>query len=267
MGEMMSNITNKQGNKIEYNPNARGYRYKVDGQNKSSVTTAIGKFIRPNLENWYKKNRDDSIKEIMLEEKVPLDKINNFIERVKQKSNAKESYGKNIGTALHEWIDLFLKGKKPTIPESEPLRSMATKFSNFWKKHKFKVVASELPLYSPKFDMCGTNDVIVTKQSWKGQLAVLDWKTSKDYNFENAIQVEMYRRFIEETTDFKIQKLAIVNIPKENGKDVSFFEIDKKLIKNERYFKAFRAVKYLATTESKFKDDLKKWKKENKINV
>ena len=81
----MSNITNKQGNKIEYNPNARGYRYKVDGQNKSSVTTCIGKFIKPNLENWYKKNRDDSIKEIMLDEKVPIDKINDFIERVKQK--------------------------------------------------------------------------------------------------------------------------------------------------------------------------------------
>ena len=168
---------------------------------------------------------------------------------------------------MHEWIDLFLKGKKPTIPESQPLRRMATKFTSFCKKHKFKVVASELPLYSPKFDMCGTNDVIVTKQSWKGQLAVLDWKTSKDYNFENAVQVEMYRRFIEETTDFKIKKLAIVNIPKEDGKDVSFFEIEKKLIKNERYFKAFRAVKYLADAESKFKDDLKKWKKENKINV
>ena len=51
---------------------------------------------------------------------------------------------------------------------------------------------------------------------------------------------------LEETTDFKIKKLAIVNIPKEDGKDVSFFKIDKKLIKNERYLKAFRAVKYLA---------------------
>ena len=77
----------------------------------------------------------------------------------------------------------------------------------------------------------------------------------------------MYRRFIEETTDFKIQKLAIVNIPKEDGKELSFFEIDSKLIKNERYFKGFRAIKYLADTETKFKENLKKWKKENKINV
>ena len=46
-----------------------------------------------------------------------------------------------------------------------------------------------------------------------------------------------------------------------------FFEIDSKLIKNERYFKGFRAIKYLADTETKFKENLKKWKEENKINV
>ena len=263
----MTNITNKLGNNISYNAKAKGYRYQVDGSPKGSVTTIIGKFVKPHLENWYKRNRDESIKEIMLEQKMPIDQIDDFIFKVRQKSDAKESYGRDIGSQLHEWIDLFLKGKNPTMPSKEPLRRMANKFSNFWKKHKFKVIESELPLYSKKFDLCGTNDVIVTKPSWKGQLAVLDWKTSKDYNFENCIQVEMYRRFIEETTDFKIQKLAIVNIPKEDGKELSFFEIDKKLIKNERYFKAFRAIKYLADTESKFKDDLKKWKKENKINV
>ena len=115
--------------------------------------------------------------------------------------------------------------------------------------------------------MCGTNDVIVTKPSWKGQLAVLDWKTSKDYKFENCIQVEMYKRFIEETTDFKIRKRAIVNIPKEENKELSFFEIDRKIIKSERYFKAFQAIKCLFDTESQFKEDLKKWKKEKKINV
>mgnify|MGYP003110731394 CR=1 FL=1 len=36
---------------------------------------------------------------------------------------------------------------------------------------------------------------------------------------------------------------------------------------DESYFKAFRAIKYLNKLECKFKDDLKKWKKENKRNV
>ena len=263
----MTNIVNKLGNKINYNAKAKGYRYQVDGSPKGSVTTIIGKFIKPDLKNWYKKNRDDAVKELMLIEKKPINEINDFLAKVKTICDAKESYGRDIGTQLHEWIDLFLKGEKPVLPSDQPLKRMAEKFTDFWKIHKFKVIESELPLYSKKFDLCGTNDVIVTKDSWIGQLAVLDWKPSKDYSFENCIQVEMYRRFIEETTDFKIQKLAIVNIPKEDGKELSFFEIDSKLIKNERNFKGFRAIKYLADTETKFKENLKKWKKENKINV
>ena len=171
----MTNIINKLGNKIHYNAKAKGYRYEVDGAPKGSVTTIIGKFIKPDLKNWYKKNRDDAVKELMLREKKPINEINNFIKKVKEICDAKESYGRDIGTQLHEWIDLFLKGKNPVIPSEEPLKRMATKFTNFWKEHKFKVIESELPLYSQKFDMCGTNDVIVTKPSWKGQLAVLDW--------------------------------------------------------------------------------------------
>ena len=91
----------------------------------------------------------------------------------------------------------------------------------------------------------------------------MDWKTSKDFSFDQPIQVEMYRRFIEETTDFKIQKLAIVNIPKEPLKKVSMMVIEI----DESYFKAFKAIRYLNKQESKFKDKLKKWKKENKQNV
>ena len=74
----MTDITNKFNNKISYNPKAKSYRYYVDGEPKSSVTTAIGKYTRPNLENWYKKNRDETFKKLMLEEKRPLNEINDF---------------------------------------------------------------------------------------------------------------------------------------------------------------------------------------------
>ena len=73
----------------------------------------------------------------------------------------------------------------------------------------------------------------------------------------------MYRRFIEETTDFKIQKLAIVNIPKEPQKEVSMYIIKI----DESYFKGFKAMTYLEQLESNFNNDLKKWKKENNKNA
>ena len=51
----MSNTTNKFGNKIEYNPKAKRYRYKVDGQGKKSVTTAIDSYIKLDLTKWVKR--------------------------------------------------------------------------------------------------------------------------------------------------------------------------------------------------------------------
>ena len=191
MGEMMSKqyIKDKDGNIIgEYNSKLKGYRYKVKGENKSSVTTKIGKRTKPDLKNWYKRNSYDSIKEIMIMDNKPIDQINKFIQRVKDRAESKESYGSKIGSELHEWIDLYFKSKKqPAFPESEPLKTMTKKWLKFWKSQKFKLIASETPLYSPKFDTCGCNDVIVTKDSWKGQKAVIDWKSSKDYSFDQPI--------------------------------------------------------------------------------
>ena len=254
-------LENKYGNKIKYDPNAKKYRYYVDEKPKSSVTTTIGKRTRPDLQNWYKTNRYDAIKEIMLEDNQPLNKITDFINKVKNIAEKKESFGREVGSELHDWIDIYFKSDKvPAIPTSQPLKNMVERWLEFWKEQKFKVIKSELPLYSPTFDLCGTNDVIVTKDSWKGQNAVIDWKTSRDYSFDQAIQVEMYRRFIEETTDFKIQKLAIVNIPKEYDEKVTVYVLQI----DDSYFKGFEAMRYLDQLESNFKEDLKKWKKENK---
>lgn len=254
-------IKDKNGKIIgDYDSKAKGYRYYIDGKPKTSATTVIGKRMDKSfLQRWSKKNRDEAIKEIMLMEKKPLDQINTFIKKVQEKADKKEEWARDIGSDLHEWIDLYLKDQKPSLPTSEPLKTMVTKWKRFWKSQKFKVVASELPLYSPKFDCAGCNDVIVTKDKWNGQKAVMDWKTSKDFSFDQPIQVEVYRRFIEETTNFKIQKLAIVNIPKEPDKEVSMLVLQI----DDSYFKAFEKIQYLNNLESKFKNYVKQWKKDN----
>ena len=100
--------------------------------------------------------------------------------------------------------------------------------------------------------------MIVTQKSWKGKLALLDTKTSKDFYVDQAIQIETYRRFLEETTDFKITYLGIVNVPKEPSKQVSMM----KLKIDDAYFRGFKASKYLEGLESK----LTKVKKKKRIN-
>lgn len=48
-------LENKLGHKIQYDPDGKKYRYTVNGDHKSSVTTVINTRTRPDLQNWYKK--------------------------------------------------------------------------------------------------------------------------------------------------------------------------------------------------------------------
>ena len=53
-------LTNKQGKNISYNSKAKSYRYYVDGEPKSSVTTDIGKRMEDSIsEYFYKENLND----------------------------------------------------------------------------------------------------------------------------------------------------------------------------------------------------------------
>jgi|TARA_B100000963_G_C22554742_1_gene638519 hypothetical protein len=260
----MKPLINKQGKNIQYNPKAFGKRYMVDGEPKSSVTTVIGNHQNKNgLLFWKRKMVLDGLKNVLISQKKPIDEINKLIKKVELSTNELEEYARDIGTNLHEWIDLYVKGKKPAIPNSEPLKTMVNKWLKWWKASKLEIVESELPLYSSKYDLAGTLDLIVTQKSWKGKLALLDTKTSKDFYVDQAIQIETYRRFLEETTDFKITYLGIVNVPKEPSKQVSMM----KLKIDDAYFRGFKASKYLEGLESKFNDKVKKWKKENKRDV
>jgi hypothetical protein len=51
----------------------------------------------------------------MLEDNQPLDKINAFINEVKQRADKKESFGRDIGSQLHDWIDIYFKSKKEPV--------------------------------------------------------------------------------------------------------------------------------------------------------
>ena len=257
-------MKNKTGNNIQYNPKAFGKRYIVDGEPKTSVTTIIGNHQNKNgLMFWKRKMVLDGLKDVLIRNKEPIDKINNLIKEVQSRTDELETHARDIGTMLHEYIDLYLKGKEPALPETEPLKTMVKKWTNWWKSSGFKIVVSELPLYSPKFDVAGCLDLIVTKDSWKGKNALLDTKTSKDFYVDQAIQVETYKRFVEETTDIKIHYLGIVNVPKQPNKEVSIM----KLKIDDLYFKGFKASKFLENLESKFNKKVQKWKKENKRDV
>ena len=263
---MRQKLTNKLNKYIEYDPNAKGYRYIVDGEGKSSVTTVIGTYKNTKAFEARKRNKClDALKTILLKENKPLDEINSLIEQAKKHGEELEKYEMTIGSDLHEFIELYLKGKKLIFSTKEPLKTMQHKFVEWWDKQKFIVKELEFPMYSSKYDRAGCLDIIVTKEKWNGELALMDFKTSVDFFSDQPVQLFTYKNFLEESTDLKIQRVAIVNIPKDKGKPISLMPLSLKYEK--RYFKAFTSAMYLEKIDKFFNDQKKKFKKENKRNV
>ena len=176
---MRQQLTNKLNNTIEYDSNAKGYRYYVDGNPKSSVTTVIGKYKDTGAFSFRKRDKClMALKNKLLSENKPLDEVNTLIEDIKREGQKLEEIDMNIGSNMHEFIELYLKDKKPALSNEQPLQRMQQLFMDWWPKQNFIVKAIELPLYSPKYDRAGCLDILVTKKNWNGKLALMDFKTS-----------------------------------------------------------------------------------------
>ena len=64
-----------------------------------------------------------------------------------------------------------------------------------------------------------------------------------------AIQIHTYKKLVEDSTNLKVQFLAVINIPKEPVKNIEMrvFQIKPK------YLKGFKACKYLMNLDEDFK--------------
>ncbi len=263
---MRQQIRNKHNDLIEYDPKAKFHRYCVNGEKKSSVTTVISTYKNTNAFLFRKRDKALlALKDILLAEKRPLDEINSLIKKCEVEGKVKEDYEMNIGSDLHEFIELYLKGKNPTISNQEPLGTMQTKWITWWKKKKYEVVELEYPMYSKILDKAGCLDIVVTKKSWNGQKAILDFKTSKDFYSDQMIQIFAYKKILEESTDHKIVRLGIVNIPKDPKKKITLWPVGLK--HEEKYLLAFKSALLLEKLDKFFAKQLAKFKKKEGRNV
>ena len=144
---MRQQLTNKLNNTIEYDSNAKGYRYYVDGNPKSSVTTVIGKYKDTGAFSFRKRDKClIALKNKLLSQEKPLDEVNQLLEDIKREGQKLEEVDMNIGSNMHEFIELYLKDKKPpALSNEQPLQRMQQLFMEWWPKQNFIVKAIELP--------------------------------------------------------------------------------------------------------------------------
>jgi CRISPR/Cas system-associated exonuclease Cas4 (RecB family) len=242
-------IVTEHGHQVEFN--AEKHVYIHNNNYVVGMSTILGKLASPMLENWKIANQVNAIKKEMERHGIPIDKIETII--LNAKTNAKKQGDSilNIGSMVHKFCEMWLKGEKFTEPSDPVVKACFDKFKKFWKKHKLKLVESEKILYSER-GYCGTLDLVAIDP--KGNLWLIDIKTSKGIFINMVHQVHGYKLAYEEQTGKKINKMYIVRLPKDNGD----FEARHILYKKE-HLKAFLGLLSCHKSELLFNEQVRKY--------
>ena len=93
--------------------------------------------------------------------------------------------GLTLGTTVHDWIEDYYNGKNPPIPLCERAAYRISLFKQLKsdKLKEFKPIEQELRLFSRKWGIAGTLDVLF---EYKGKYYVGDWKTNKKFTSDNT---------------------------------------------------------------------------------
>ena len=111
-------IVTEQGKKIEFNQEKHVYIH--NNEYVVGMSTILGKLASPMLENWKINNIVNAIKKEMERQEIPIDKIQDIV--LNAKTNAKKQGDNilNIGSMVHKFCEMWLKGEKFTEP-SDPI--------------------------------------------------------------------------------------------------------------------------------------------------
>ena len=120
----------------------------------------------------------------------------------------------SIGTKAHNWIESYLKGEDPQLPDEEPVLKAVTAALEWIQSVKWETVKVEHQIYIPELGVAGICDWYARIN---GVLAVPDWKTSKSLHSSYAYQTAAYLRALEAEFGEKIPHRWLIRIDKETG--------------------------------------------------
>jgi PD-(D/E)XK nuclease superfamily len=144
--------------------------------------------------------------------------IEQIIERARKHFHTVSRGAKTIGQLAHEWIEAHLRARLYATPElSVPVNEQTRKAiqaASAWIAKHFRPVTMEHRLYSREHDYAGTLDVVGEVD---GQLAVVDWKTSKAIYDEMPLQAAAYAQAWSEMYDARVPDRWVIRLDKETG--------------------------------------------------
>ena len=228
------------GGKVEVKFYSDGHAYWVNGKRTTGVTTYLGIIDKSRaLIPWAVGLYKDYLTAALANGGVTIENIE---EGARQHTIRKEEAA-SIGSDVHDWIEKYIKGEKPEMPERKEAQIGVNAFLDWVKANKVKFISSERVIYSRKHDFVGRMDI---EAKVNGELCLIDIKTSNGlYNTYN-IQTAAYVKADEEESKRKYEGRWLLRLAKETeaefikrmsdkGKsDVPYQVFEAKFLDNEK---------------------------------
>lgn len=159
----------------------------------TGVTTYIGiKDKSQPLKFWVARIMHDRAMEI-LEEGREITRED--VKMLRELHLVKLEKASTAGTKIHNWIEAYIKGEKPPMPQEQNVLNGVNAFLDWMKAMKVEALESEVVIYSKKYHYLGKLDLIarIGKKRY-----LLDFKTSKGVYNDVMLQTAAYQKAYEE---------------------------------------------------------------------
>lgn len=221
--------------------------YTVNGERKTGVTTYMG--IKD-------KSRPLVIWATELARKYLVDLSNvkvissEDIEIACKLHAVRKQEAANTGTQAHDWIEQYINGSNPEMPEDSKVLIAINGFLDWIKEHDVKFISSERVVYSMKHDYIGTLDIEAVVD---GERCLCDIKTSNSLYNDVRMQTAAYQMADEEAGTKAYKGRWAIRISKETGEEYLLRMQEK----NKSDFEPYAAFEAKFFNQKELSDDFK----------
>jgi len=208
---------------IEYKEVRRGWStqhlYCVSGKEYPSVSAILnllddGK--SGGLMGWATKLAVNNLADAFKKGELNFENIDEAIKIARKRPQDTRDEACDIGTQCHNAIDGMIKGEKNYYNYliDEKAKNSFNLFWDWFSQNNLTFISGDMPVVSVKYGFGGRLDAIAEDK--KGNVILLDWKTSNHINKGYAYQVAGYSIALQESCGIKATRAFVVRFGKED---------------------------------------------------
>ena len=210
----------------------------------AGVTTYCSILDKPALLGWAVGVTVDFLRDHLDYLKTGQLSSEEILKMAKDESNRVKTEAGDIGSLIHKWIEEYIKGNNPDMPEDDRVIIGVNAFLDWVDEVGAKFLWSEKILYSKKYQFVGTGDfgVKITKGPLKGKKLLGDTKTGNSIYEEVKMQTAAYLKADEEEAGKELYDGRIVlRVSKEDEQEY-ITRMEKKGLKTFPPYMPFEAI-------------------------